>query len=376
MQSGYNKILEQRNSNDGSFNLWGYEKSDSIWLTAYIAKCLGHAKGLIKIKEAHTTKALDFLKSKQDPSGSFSEYGRITQRRIQGGLSAGVPLTAYVAIAFLENSDHIQSYSDVINKALNHINKNVFKLNDNYAIAISAYALALGKHKLTKIMLNNLKRYASVHEDKMYWTMSSSLDDATNLSTEVEIAAYALLAFLKDGDTETSLSIMRWLISKRNKNGGFYSTQDTVIGIQALAAIAKVYYEPNINMTLKMSYDGIDKTIEVNKSLDNKDFELPSTCRSFVFSATGTGKALFNIWHSYHTNAPQNSSFFKLRSKVLGNENSKIFFLTVCVKLVATEDGDSKSDMAVMEIALPSGFVYDSDATTFLKEKGVKVRKI
>ena len=41
------------------------------------------------------------------------------------------------------------------------------------------------------------------------------------------------------GDRVNAASAARWLVSKRNSQGGFGSTQDTVVALQALTEFAK-----------------------------------------------------------------------------------------------------------------------------------------
>lgn len=45
------------------------------------------------------------------------------------------------------------------------------------------------------------------------------------LSVDVEMTAYALLTYLQRGLVTEALPIMRWMVSQRNSNGGFASTQ-------------------------------------------------------------------------------------------------------------------------------------------------------
>ena len=324
---------------------------------------------------------MTFLKRKQKPSGSFSEYGPISHRRLQGGLSNGVALTAYVLVSFLENPDYNHRHPDVIQKALNFIDRNVLNITDNYAVAISSYAFALGDHKSTKEVIDLLLLHSIVEEGKRHWdnTIGGSRDaDYSSLPVKIEIASYALLALLKLGKTNEALEVMQWLVSKRNAEGGFYSTQDTVLGLQALAEIAKLFYHPNVKMRIKLTHnDGTAlKTIDETNALNLQNFELSSNDREFSINANGQGKALFNIWWMFNTNSVPSKPAFDLQLKVLAAKNHGTFYLKACVKRLMSSEGEIKASMAVMEISLPSGYVYDSDSTEFLKEANVKVSKI
>lgn len=63
------------------------------------------------------------------------------------------------------------------------------------------------------------------------------------------MTAYGLLAILEAGRFIDGLPIVKWLLSQQNNRGGFQSTQDTVVGLQALGKFAE--------------YISTDKDIEV-----------------------------------------------------------------------------------------------------------------
>ena len=71
---------------------------------------------------------------------------------------------------------------------------------------------------------------------------------------DVEMSAYALLSYMigGTGDTKRALPIVRWLTAQRNPAGGFSSTQDTVVGLQALGSFAERAYATNFNMELSV----------------------------------------------------------------------------------------------------------------------------
>lgn len=368
LKAGYNQILERKNQ-DGSFNLWGYGKSDSIWLTAYVVKCLTHSKGLIKINDKHIYDGLRFLQSQQDKSGSFSEHGPISHRRVQGGISNGVTLTAYILISFLENPGYAEDYKATIDKSVEFIHSNVISIKNNYVCAISAYAMVLANHPTAVQILGQLNATAHIGEDQMYWTKTEDKsDEESNIAHEVELAAYALLAFLKHGDTLTAIMIMNWLITKRNAEGGFYSTQDTVIGTQAIAEMAKLFYQPNVNMNVTINFGNGSRTVNVNSinRLKLQNIDIPSSARYFEVNAVGNGKALLNLWYSYSSVRKMQTKAFNLYLKVEASKKKGVFYLTTCVNSIR-QQGKNSTGMSLIEINLPSGYFYDSDSNNFLK---------
>ncbi|XP_060587232.1 CD109 antigen-like [Ruditapes philippinarum] len=62
------------------------------------------------------------------------------------------------------------------------------------------------------------------------------------------MTSYALLVQAAKQDFGNGIPIMKWITSQRNSNGGFASTQDTVIGLQALSEFAVMAYSDNFDI--------------------------------------------------------------------------------------------------------------------------------
>ena len=104
--------------------------------------------------------------------------------------------------------------------------------------------------------------------DKIFWT-NKTRDEIT--SQDIEVAAYNLLTYMKIGTNFRSKSQMaNWLISQQNSNGGFKSTQDTIIALQALSEYARIKDLENTTANMEV--------------FDFSDFE------SFTFRVTDENK--------------------------------------------------------------------------------------
>ena len=66
------------------------------------------------------------------------------------------------------------------------------------------------------------------------------------------------MTLLKNGNVTDSLPILKWLLAQQNSQGGFGSTQDTVVGLQALANFAEHIPSVNNDINLVVSYPGED----------------------------------------------------------------------------------------------------------------------
>lgn len=348
-------------------------------MTAYVLKCLGKAKYLINIENKVLFEGLSFLKSKQEESGKFPEYGRISYYNLQTDSSEGIPLTAFTVIAFLENTDYVKDFKQVIDKALNYIDENRKKLDNNYALAIATYALALGSHSSANDSLNALEKTAFKTDQQWYWekdmTVKKSQKKPTAESTMVEIAAYAILSYVKLKRSTEALPIVKWLVSRRNSGGGFSSTHDTVIGVQALAEIAHELYWDKLNMNIKLSFDNEEIQFELDDKNRNKpqSKKMPSTIRRISLNAEGSGIASVQVSHSYNTKIEEITNVFSLHITENPGTGANILQLKICAVYEPQDSpDDNKTGMALIEVWFPSGFVADP-TFDLLELAGVKV---
>ena len=92
-----------------------------------------------------------------------------------------------------------------------------------------ATAFKMAKDPKAKEIVEKLKHF-SKSDDKgnKWWSLSEDSDEKS-----VEITAYILIALLDDTSGDYT-DIAKWLIGQRNELGGFHTTHDTVVGLQAL----------------------------------------------------------------------------------------------------------------------------------------------
>lgn len=79
-------------------------------------------------------------------------------------------------------------------------------------------------------------------------------------AVNIEMTSYGLLAILQAGLYTNALPIVKWLVNQRNELGGFQSTQDTFIGLKALATYAETTSSDynSVQITIKHG-DGVEK---------------------------------------------------------------------------------------------------------------------
>lgn len=136
------------------------------------------------------------------------------------------------------------------------------------------------------------------------------------VSAEVEMTSYALLTYTLLGDVASALPVVKWLSQQRNALGGFSSTQDTCVALQALAEYAILSYVGGVNLTISLASTNLDyqETFELNK-MNKKVLQtavIPSIPTGLFVSAKGEGCCLMQIDVTYNVPDPIAKPAFQL----------------------------------------------------------------
>ena len=375
MESGYQRELTYRR-NDGSFSAFGNnDKNGSTWLTAFVVRSFHQATEFIEIDEDVMSHALEWLARQQKADGSFDEPGEVHQKAMQGGAGSKSALTAYVLLAFLENQAQ-KTYGQEMDRATKYLLKELKNSKDPYFVSIVTYAFHLSDHPEKDTALQKLLSLSTRGVDSIHWKRMT--DESENYyvpqSQDVEMTAYALLAYSVRGDVAGSLPIIRWLISKQNENGGYSSTQDTVIGIQALASLA--YKLASTSISLNVTYsteENLKKVLNINSAnaMVLQKVILPPDTRMVKLQADGFGVGIVQVTWQYNVESMSKTPSFTLKPVLSKVSTDDYMELDICTRY--TEKG--ASNMAVMEVGLPSGFQADADTFPSIR-KLEKIKRI
>ncbi|XP_011210617.2 CD109 antigen isoform X2 [Bactrocera dorsalis] len=367
---GYQRELTYKHD-DGSYSAFGKsDKAGSTWLTAYVMRSFHQAAKYTDIDPKVIVEGLDFLASKQAPNGSFPEYGKLFDSAHQNELG----LTAFVLLAFLENVEHIEKYKTQVDNGMKYIMDKVDKTDDQYSLAIAALALQIAKNPAADKVLTKLQGLAKQESDRKWWSKADAPTEGSSAiwrwhpsSNDVEITSYILLAILDKEGAENTLPIVKWLISQRNSNGGFASTQDTVVGLQALISFAEKTGAGSGTMDIEFVSSGGEENkgaiaVNAENSLVLQTHVLPKTTRQVDFTAKGNGSSMVQLSYRYNLAEKDKAPSFQVTTNV--KEDQNLLIMDVCAEYVPESgaDKEKESNMAVMEIALPSGYTAETDA--------------
>ncbi|HEY41848.1 MAG TPA: alpha-2-macroglobulin [Dehalococcoidia bacterium] len=378
MITGYQRELTYRRS-DGSFSAFG-ESDDigSLWLTAFVLKSFAEARDLIYIDENVLSEAKAWITAHQNADGSFDQVGFVHHQELIGGVNGKDALTAYVAIALMEAGDNIGGA-----KAVAYLENQLSGMDDDYTLALTAYALELAGSARADEAYQMLMAIAQEDEDGLHWgTGGDILPEQTRgfapgigRSADVEITAYATLALIKHGDSYNASRAAKWLSSRRNAYGGYGSTQDTVVALQALTEYS-TGTRADVDLTINITGDGINE--QVRLTADNFDvlqvIEIPVNTEIEI-TATGQGEAVAQVVRRF--NLPQAETAESILNIEVDYDVTEVAvndLVTVSVELSFNPLEPMEAGMIVADISVPTGFtaVTDTIAAALAQEAKIK----
>lgn len=157
-----------------------------------------------------------------------------------------------------------------------------------------------------------------------------------------------------------SVPLVRWLLDQRNSQGGFLSTQDTVVGLTALARWGRLAQSANTDMNVEITYEGGSKSVQINtgNTIILQEVEIPTEARWVNIEATGTGVAIAQLSWGYNLEVVGAWPAFRLDPQVDRQSTTNQLHLSVCTSPVK---GYNQTNMAVMEVNVPSGYAINTD---------------
>ncbi|XP_074851267.1 ovostatin-like [Carettochelys insculpta] len=366
--SGYQKQLSYRHP-DGSYSSFGTrDEEGSIWLTAFVYKSFEQAKRYIYIYDGVQSQALSWLASKQKEDGCFPNVGNHFNNALKGEAEDGLALTAYVTAALLE-AGHDTSHP-VVQKGLLCLNApSAGNVDNSYDEALLAYTYCLaGNKEKCRIFLEKLDKSAkkvggSVHWERKDKPLAEKFPSFNShaASAEIEMTAYALLAVLRRATLNLNYAaqIVQWLAKQQNPYGGFSSSQDTVVGLQALTQYGSLTFSKNNQNTVEISSKEFLKVFQVdnNNRLLLQQVPLPSVPGNYKVQVKGNGCVYLQTTLRYNIHLPKKSSGFSLSVKTVNESCAGHFLPKFDLVLSASYTGKRPtSNMALIDVKMLSGF--------------------
>jgi CD109 antigen len=412
--TGYQRELTYRH-NDGSFSAFGeQDDSGSLWLTAFVLKTFSQAKDLTFIDQAVLSDAAAWITSHQKSDGSFEQVGFVHHEDMMGGVKGKDTLTAYVAIALLEAGETVAA-----NKAVGYLEGRVSAIDDSYALALTTYALELAKSGAAPQAMTKLMNAGIADENGLHWSNGSAQPQSyvnpggpmrpapagaagaagagqgggaaavppaveplpiepgpmpIIPSLDIEATGYATLALIESDDRVDASRSAKWLVGQRNSQGGFGSTQDTVVALQALTEYSTMS-ATDTDMTVTLTAGDVTK--EVRISPDNFDVtqvvEVPAGV-SVEVSAKGKGEAVVQGVLRYNVpQADKAASVFDIKVDYNTAQVAVNDLIDIKASITFNPPEPIKAGMVVVDISVPTGFAaVDESLAKLLEQHKIK----
>ncbi|XP_051522156.1 alpha-2-macroglobulin-like [Myxocyprinus asiaticus] len=362
LKSGYQRQLNYKHNN-GAYSTFGRGEGNT-WLTAFVLRSFGKAQKYIFIDPRNIQSAKDWLISRQSQDGCFMQQGRLFNNRMKGGVNDNVTMTAYITASLLELETPVTD--PVVSKGLSCLRSVIGNLKNTYTSALLAYTFSLaGETDTRQTLLKELDDTSISDGGHLHWSQVAS-DDASD-SLAVEISSYVLLAVLTaDSVTTADLGyanrIVSWLVKQQNAYGGFSSTQDTVVALQALSLYATKVFRSDGSSTVTVQSAGDNHHFDVNQ--DNKllyqERPLQNVPGKYSIEVKGSTCVSVQMALFYNIPTPGEDKTLSIEATTEGvceQSSSQNFMLKFTVKYDGSQE---KTNMVIVDIKLLSGFTADT----------------
>ncbi|XP_043115316.1 alpha-2-macroglobulin-like [Puntigrus tetrazona] len=369
LKSGYQRQLNYKHS-DGAYSTFGYGDGNT-WLTAFVLRSFGKAQKYIFVDPHIIQIAKEWLIIRQDSDGCFIQQGRLFNNRMKGGVNDNVTMTAYITASLLELETPVTD--PVVSKGLSCLKSVIEDVKNTYTTALLAYTFSLAGDTDTRQQLfKKLDDVAISEGSALHWSQSASADDSDSLA--VEISSYVLLASLTaDSLTTADLGfanrIVSWLVKQQNAYGGFSSTQDTVVALQALSLYATKVFSSDGSSTVTVQSAEDTHHFDVNR--DNKllyqEKQLQNVPAKYSIEVKGSTCVSVQVAQFYNIPTPTDAKTLSIDAKIEGDCKTlgQNFILNFSVKYDGLQE---RTNMVIVDIKLLSGFTAD---TSMLRPSGI-----
>ncbi|KFV51025.1 Alpha-2-macroglobulin-like 1, partial [Tyto alba] len=315
LESGYQRQLLYKHA-DGSYSAFGEgSEPGNTWLTALVLKTFSQARDFIHIDEQNIKDAASALIKHQTPSGCFKSVGKLFNNGLMGAVEEGLGLSSVIVTALVHFG--MPRSDPVVWKALKCIKDLVNAdtgTSNLYGLALAANAFAVaGDKALRQKILKRLDKVAIISDDQIFWSQQSKHEEDSLYwyqapSVDVELTSTILMAHLSKSSLSSdeirkASQIVSWLTKQQNPYGGFASTQDTVVALEALALYAtKTFSKEGPDLQASLSSEGFHQNIRVDNTnrLLLQTVELPAIPQDYTVRVQGHGCLFLQAVLRYH----------------------------------------------------------------------------
>jgi len=407
MNVEYTAVM-RRFSSQGWVSNWDNSKPN-VWLTAWVIRIFQSVsfqdwEDYIYIDPAVIGSAVMWILNYQTEEGSFVEteyYPHPLHKPMDGrslfpgdepGKMRNISLTAHVLISLEVAAPNLQGeqkkYSAAARqRAVRYLERMLAKMEDSYELAITAYALAIAGSSVSDLAYGKLTDKRRESGGMLYWGRSPIETNSVRYefnrpfleakayqdddALAVEATGYALLTmFMVEGGGNTIIldKIVQWMNTMRLGDGGFISTVDTIVAMEALVRysynsrikdITDLSVEvdvPDSNLTHTFHITGEENIAKLQR------IDISNVWGHVNLVANGAGQAIAQLdvnWgvdYEPFKDQPATDCFNLTVQEFFHGRNKSEITIRSCFSWTLTTESNV-SGMAMLVVDIPSGYI-------------------
>uniref|UniRef100_A0A8C7CMA5 Complement component 5 n=1 Tax=Oncorhynchus kisutch TaxID=8019 RepID=A0A8C7CMA5_ONCKI len=349
IREGITSIQSFKRPREFSYSMWK-DKEASTWLTALVVKTLGQVDKYVKVDSEMLLNSLFWLINKaQNDDGSFRQFSYCPG--VQGASVDSVDQSVFFTSFVMIGIKTAMEISLALKHAAGYISDHAPRVKSLYAKAVAAYALTLNDRDSMQsvILYDGLEKQAREKGNPVEYRYWHEIDARLNplkpdkaSAQTVETTSYVLLTGLIKAKHNYALPIINWLTQDQRYGGGFHSTQDTILTLEALTEYSRVVKYTKLDLLIEASYiktrEHLGNIVLTQKKPVGKPIEV--RMKTVYYKTTETNKnCKFDI--SIEVHHP--------------NKKSKGMTVNQCLYNPPPNEVFTDSSLTVMEIQLPTG---------------------
>ncbi|XP_071986030.1 ovostatin-like [Engystomops pustulosus] len=371
---------------EGSFSNFPGGKGSS-WLTLRVCEAFVMLKPYTFVEESILNQALIYLERLKNPNGGFTAQGDRFNAALGDGADDDISFTAAMAGFLMKTS--LPGTATLLREALTFLGEASQRDLTVYNTAFMFYIFrAAEDEERSNAMFNKLKSLQKEEGGTIHWEEKNKPNMPTSdtfsqraLSVQIEITAYVLLSLHTRGlprpaDDSYTSQIARWISQHQSADGAYSNTWDTAVALQAMTAYGATVHRKDANNVVQVK---AGDTMVKEFILGSENRILPQSqplATPGEYSVTVSGKGCVLIQTTVDFNIPVKNDDSAFLMSVSTPPESCVDGVAYTIPLhinVSYNGLHSESNMAIIDLALPSGYTPEYQSMLELKKRVPKV---
>lgn len=379
INTGYQRLLSFE-VKGGGFEWFGNAPANQI-LTSWGLMEFTDMSRVHEVDPNIITRTQQWLLNKQNADGSWTPDASFLHAESWSNIqSSKVLVTAYVLWGLSESG----SKDSKLDKGIDYIQSHINDANDPYTQAIIANALVGGRSRpnLLNDIFDKLLASKIEKDGKVWWeNKTSTITFSQGNSANIEATAMTAIAMMRAGrNPETVTKILSYLISMKDANGNWGSTQATILSLKAmLMSLNNLTEKVNADITVLVNGKETGKVkitpkdSDVMRLLDLKQYTQTGD-NKVELQFTGEGSMLYQIIGKYYLpwerQLPQKEPLtitVNYDKTQLAKDDIATATATV------TNNRNAIANMVIIDLGIPPGFdVLTPDLDNLVSNKTIQ----